>query len=123
MQLISTVDAEADNQWDVEAPQTTANLDAVPRVQRLCDKFGYPPTYLCTHEVVTSPRFQDTIAAYASDGKAEAGAHLHPWSAPPFDAAWDGVGAARRYPSKLPADLLSRKLETLTSVIAEQTGA
>ncbi len=62
MQLISTVDAEADNQWDVEAPQTTANLDAVPRVQRLCDKFGYPPTYLCTHEVVTSPRFRDTTA-------------------------------------------------------------
>ena len=102
MQLIITVDAEADNQWDVEAPQTTANLAAMPRFQRLCDRFGFPPTYLCTQEIVTSPNFRGTIAAYASDGRAEVGAHLHPWSTPPFDAAWDGIGAARPYPSELP---------------------
>ena len=80
MKLVITVDAEADNQWDVEAPQTTANLAAMPRFQRLCDRFGFPPTYLCTHEIVTSPNFRGTIAAYASDGRAEVGAHLHPWS-------------------------------------------
>ena len=123
MQLIVTVDAEADNQWDVGAPQTTANLAEVPRFQRLCDQFGFPPTYLCTHEIVTSSSFRGTIAAYASDGRAEVGAHLHPWSTPPFDAAWDGVDAARPYPSELPPDLVARKLDTLTSVIADRAGA
>ena len=122
MQLIITVDTEADNQWAVEAPQTTNNLDVMPRFQRLCDQFRFPPTYLCTHEVVTSPSFRGTIAAYASDGRAEVGAHLHPWSTPPFDAVWDGIGAARPYPSELPPDLVARKLDTLTSVITDRVG-
>ena len=123
MQLILTVDTEADNQWNVRAPLTTANLTRVPRLQRLCDEFGFAPTYLCTYEVATSDAFAETLTPHAADGRAEIGAHLHPWSTPPFDIDWDGVGTARPYPSELPVGLLARKLAMLTDTIARESGA
>ena len=99
MQLMLTVDTEADNQWNVTAPLTTANLERIPRFQQLCDEFGFPPTYLCTYEVTTSDAFRTTLALFRSGGRAEIGAHLHPWSTPPFDSGWDAIG--RRAPIRL----------------------
>ena len=58
----------------------------------------------------------------ADAGRAEVGAHLHPWSTPPFDAAWDGAGAALPYPHELPRTLLADKLETLTSAVRARSG-
>lgn len=122
MQLIVTIDTEADNQWDVTAPQTVTNLKAVSRLQRLCDAHGFPPTYLCTHEVLTSPAFVEAIGSAQAGGRAEVGAHLHPWSTPPFVREWDAPGIARPYPSELPRDLLAQKLEALTSAVESATG-
>lgn len=122
MQLIVTVDTEADNQWDVAAPQTLANLEAVPRFQHLCDAHDLPPTYLCTYEVVTSGAFAHTIGPAAEQGRAEVGAHLHPWSTPPFDTEWDAPGTARPYPSELPGDLLAGKLAALTAAVEAAAG-
>lgn len=119
MYLIITVDAEADNQWDRVAPQTVANLEAVPRFQRLCEEHGFPPTYLCTQEVATSPAFERTIGSAVAAGRAEVGAHLHPWTTPPFDPEWDVAGT---FPSELPAPLLREKLATLTATLAARTG-
>lgn len=122
MRFVLTVDTEADNQWDAAAPQTVENLSAVPRLQRLCDEHGFPPTWLCTYEVVTSPAFERTLGPAADAGRSEVGAHLHPWSTPPFDAGWDGGGAARPYPHELPRALLADKLEALTAAVTARTG-
>ena len=122
MRLIITVDAEADNQWDATAPPTVENLATLARFQRLCDEHGFPPTYLCTYEVVTSPAFERTIGLAVRAGRAEAGAHLHPWSTPPFDCDWDGNGIAHPYPLELPPSLLADKLAMLTTTIADRTG-
>ena len=92
-------------------------------ISGLCDRFGFPPTYLCTHEIVISQAFVSGLARYAAAGRAEIGAHLHPWSTPPFDATWDGTEAARPYPFELPADLLTRKIEMLTKTIGTAIGA
>lgn len=123
MQLIITVDAEADNQWDAAAPQTVDNLATLVRFQELCDEHGFPPTYLCTYEVVTSAAFERTMGPAVRDGRAEAGAHLHPWSTPPFDSYWDGNGTAHPYPLELPRSLLADKLSALTSAVAERIGS
>ena len=122
MKLILTVDTEADNQWESGAELTTANLDHVPRFQALCERFEFPPTYLCTHEVITSAAFDKTLRRPARAGRAEIGAHLHPWSTPPFDPAWDEAGRARTYPSELPANLLESKLRTLTTTLGNRIG-
>jgi len=47
-------------------------------------------------------------------GRCEVGAHLHPWSSPPYREE-DLVG---RHPSQLPDDLLERQLRELTEAIA-----
>ena len=123
MKFLLTVDTEADNQWDVDAPLTTANLACIPRFQTLCDEFGFCPTYLCTYEVVTSDAFDRILLPYLRERHAELGAHLHPWSTPPFDDEWDAGGLGHAYPSELPAELLAGKLESLTFTLAERTGA
>ena len=122
MRLVITVDTEADNQWDPAAALTVENLSAVPRLQSLCDEHGFPPTYLCTYEVLTSPVFERAIGTVADAGRAEVGAHLHPWSTPPFDGVLDGDGAARPYPCELPRALLADKLQTLTTVVGARSG-
>ena len=68
MKLILTVDTEADNQWNVGAELTTDNLSYVPRFQALCEHFEFPPTYLCTYEVVTSALFKGTPRGTMSTG-------------------------------------------------------
>ena len=122
MKLILTVDTEADSQWDTGAKLTTANLDYVPRFQELCEQFEFPPTYLCTHEVITSPVFDRTLAKPTRSGYAEVGTHLHPWSTPPFDSTWDDAERAHPYPSELPTELLQSKLQTLTETLGDRLG-
>jgi hypothetical protein len=122
MKLLLTIDTEADNQWRTDASLATTNLEHVPRFQALCERFDFPPTYLCTHEVAVSRAFKGTLARWARDGRAEVGAHLHPWSTPPVDDAWDLAGRARTYPSELPDDLLQAKLSTLTTAIGDRLG-
>ena len=53
MQFIITIDTEGDNQWDGGRPESVDNLRFVPRFQDLCDKYGFPPTYLCTYDVIS----------------------------------------------------------------------
>jgi len=77
MKLILTVDTEADNQWETGASLTTTNLEHVPRFQALCERFEFPPTYLCTYEVVTSTAFNETLRHPMRAGRAEIGAHLY----------------------------------------------
>jgi hypothetical protein len=52
MDVILTIDTEADGQWDRPTRVTTENLEHIPRFQALCARYRLKPTYLCTHEIV-----------------------------------------------------------------------
>ncbi len=123
MDFVITIDTEPDNQWTGASAVTTENLRAIPRFQALCDHYGFPPTYLCTFEVISSPAFDEILAPYRRQGTAEIGAHLHPWTTPPFDPQWDAPGRSSPYPSELPPALFVRKLRTLTEALAAKLGA
>jgi hypothetical protein len=121
MHVIVTVDTEADNQWDYNEVVTAENLDHIPRFQGLCERYGLRPTYLCTFEVVESPRFESVLRPYQERGAAEIGAHLHPWTNPPFGpAARAGIDkdAYPAYPSELTPEDFGAKLKALTDRIA-----
>ena len=122
MQFIITIDTEGDNQWDPALPPGTENIKFVPRFQELCDRYRFPPTYLCTYEVVDSTAFDDVLLPLPAAGRAEIGAHLHPWTNPPF-SEWDRSETTYAYPSELPAPVFSKKLEALTALLTKKLGA
>lgn len=115
------VDTEADDQWSVEGRRrlSVRNADCLPRLQALCDRHGVRPSYLVTHEMATKPGSAAVLRGLLAEGRCEVGAHLHPWSSPPYREE-DLV--AGRYPSQLPDDLLARQLGELTEAIATDVG-
>jgi hypothetical protein len=125
MDVIVTIDTEADNQWNYNEVVTTENLNYVPRFQRLCERYDLRPTYLCAFEVVESSHFESVLRPYQERGAAEIGAHLHPWTNPPFGPA-AGAGIDKdtypAYPSELTLEDFSAKLTVLTDRIAVRAG-
>jgi hypothetical protein len=122
MKFIVTVDTEADNQWKpVAGHLPVENLRALPRFQALCASHGFPPTYLCTYEVASAASFTASLRAWDESGEAEVGAHLHPWSTPP-SSQWDLTVRGSAYPSELPAEVFTEKLDALTRRVAEALG-
>jgi len=122
MLFVITLDTEADDQWARPVPRTTRNIAFIPRFQELCRRYAFPPTYLCTYEVCAAPEFDQVLRPLHERGDAEIGAHLHPWSTPPFDERWDDTTEGCAYPSELPPGLVARKLEQLTTLIAAKNG-
>ena len=116
------VDTEADDQWsrDGRDRQEVKNAERLPALQALCDEYGVRPTYLVTHEMATRPESAPFLQGLARSGRCEIGAHLHPWSSPPFRPE---DKAAHTYPHNLPPQLLERQLTELTDTIQQAVGA
>jgi peptidoglycan/xylan/chitin deacetylase (PgdA/CDA1 family) len=124
MDVILTIDTEADNQWDrSKTDLSTDNLEFIPRFQELCRRYNLKPTYLCTWEIVGDPRF-DSLRRYQEAGLAEIGSHLHPWTTPPMEHSQNGLDldAFGTYPSELDPAILVEKLRRLTERIHSRTG-
>jgi len=116
------VDTEADDQWSRAGRdrQQVRNAERLPALQALCDEYGVRPTYLVTHEMATRPESVPILQGLARSGRCEIGAHLHPWSSPPFRPE---DKAAHTYPHNLPLPLLERQLIGLTDTIQQAIGA
>jgi hypothetical protein len=114
------VDTEADDQWSLEGRKrlSVENARALPRLQALCDRYGVRPSYLVTHEMATREPSRGILRDLAATTRCEIGAHLHPWSSPPFREE----DLAGRYPSELEDELLERQLQELTSTIEDSVG-
>ena len=115
------VDTEADDQWSAEGRRRldVRNAERLPALQALCDGFGVRPSYLVTHEMAAKKESADVLRGLFRAGRCEIGAHLHPWTSPPFRPE---DAAAHTYPHNLPADLLDRQLRELTALIEQELG-
>jgi hypothetical protein len=118
--MLVGVDTEADDQWSLEGRRhrTVRNADRLPGLQALFDELNVRPTYLVTHEMASHPESGPILKELAQSGRCEIGAHLHPWSSPPFREE----DLAGTYPSQLPDALLERQLTELTETIAAHQG-
>ncbi len=124
VKVIVTIDTEADDQWSGVGKVETRNLEYLPRFQRLCEAFGMKPSYLCTYEIAAAAGFTE-LAAFQKAGTAEVGAHLHPWTTPPFTdptAAIIDRSEYPAYPSELPLARFRAKLVALTELLRRRTG-
>jgi hypothetical protein len=124
VKLAVTIDTEADAQWEPGVPITTRNVGFWEPFQELCERHGVVPTYLVASEIAEDDRARDLLSAWAARDAAEVGAHLHPWTTPPYV---DRPGLTyndpmHAFPSQLPDDLLLQKTMTLTEQIEQAFG-
>ncbi len=121
--LLVTIDTEEEGLWKGsyrKSGNTVANLRGIPWFQSLCDSLQVFPTYLVDSPVVADPFGSDLLSAYQREGRAEVGAHLHPWCTGPFE---EEVCPRNSWLQNLPEELQRRKLETLTDEITRVFGS
>ena len=120
--LLVGIDTEADDQWSEKGRRDlrVENASRLPALQSLFDELGVRPTYLVTHEMATRPESATVLRELARSGRCEIGAHLHPWTSPPFRPE-DTAG--HTYPMNLPDALLERQLRELTETLERTFGA
>ena len=121
MKFIITVDTEADNQWHSDGKLTLENIKAIPKFQALCERCNYAPTYFVTYEVADSDEAMSILLPLERSGRAEIGAHLHPWTTPPYvDEAQEK--RLMHFPSELSDTSLRAKFTTLHERLAARLG-
>jgi len=120
--LLVTIDTEEEGLWSGTYRSTgnsVENLKGIPWFQELCESLEVFPTYLVDSPVVADPWGSALLKSYQDAGRAEVGAHLHPWCTTPH-----GEELTRRnsWMVNLPEELQRGKLETLTREITAAMG-
>lgn len=84
--FLISVDTEGDGLWWWHPGDkiATENARFLPRFQRLCDRFGFKPTYLTNWEMANDAAYVEFAKQVVADGRAEIGMHLHAWNTPPL---------------------------------------
>ena len=121
--LLVVIDTEEEFDWS--APFARENnsveaMDDIGKAQAVFDEFGLRPTYVIDYPVASQERGYAALRDFASSGRAQIGAHLHPWVSPPHD---ESVNATNSYPGNLPAQLEQAKLRELLDTIEANFGA
>ena len=117
--LVVSLDTEEDNWHRSRDGVTAENIRELPRQARFFERLGVRPTYFTTYQVTIDPCGADVMREVGDRGRAEIGAHLHPWNTPPLDEA---LSPHNSMVKNLPARLQRAKLERLTAALAEAFG-
>jgi hypothetical protein len=122
LQLAVVVDTEEEFDWTKpfdRASRATTSIRAQANAHALYDQLGIVPTYVVDYPVATDPAAVDFLGDLQRAGRAEIGAHLHPWVTPPYEEA---VTARNSYHGNLPPVLERAKLGALTKAIRTSFG-
>ena len=120
--LIVVVDTEEEFDWErpfSRSATATRSIPAQARAHEIYDRLGVVPTYVVDYPVATDPAAAAFLRGLKASGRAEIGAHLHPWVTPP---QVEEVNARNSYHCNLPPELERAKLAALTSAVAESFG-
>jgi teichuronic acid biosynthesis glycosyltransferase TuaC len=120
--LLVVIDTESEFDWSkgVGADQgAVRSIERLPQVQRMFERHGIRPCYVLDYPVATSPVSAAIMRDIASRG-AEIGAHLQPWTTPPFI---EPIDDAHAFPGNLPFWLQRQKLSILSDAIENNIGA
>ncbi|WP_313809116.1 polysaccharide deacetylase family protein [Sphingobium sp.] len=117
------VDTEEEFDWTAPFRRTGHGVTALAGMARGQAYFaaaGVKPVYVTDYPVVDSDAAADMIGGWLAEGRADIGAHLHPWVNPPHV---EEVTAANSYVGFLPETVERAKLEALCERIAARFGA
>ena len=123
MNLVLSIDVEEEGLFRGRHPRHpagVANVAELRRLEPLADEFGLVPTLLVAHAVATDPGCRAILRDWRDRRGAEIGAHLHPWSTPPFDGPGEDGPTD---PDAVPEPLLRAKLEALLDAVGGLAGA
>ncbi len=82
--LIATIVVVPDRpRGEVQARTTFRNLESLPRIQELCERFCVKPTYLLTYPVLLQGRSEWLQRTYEA-GRCDLGVSFASWLTPPF---------------------------------------
>lgn len=116
-ELLVVVDTEEEFDWKAPFSRESVSTRSIPALARAHDiynRFGLVPTYVIDFPVATDPNAVHFLRALKEAGKAEIGAHLHPWVNPPHE---EEVTTFNSYHCNLPPALERAKLRALTEAI------
>lgn len=116
--LLAVVHTEAEFDWCApfsRAAATTTHVHHLDRAQELFEAHGIRPLYAMDQRIATDAQAVALLRSFVVRGTAAIGAHLHPWSSPPFA---ETRGPSTSYPGNLPLALERAKIESLTRAIA-----
>lgn len=126
--FIITIDTEGDNLWTPVMRSygareiTTDNAFYVERFQKLCEKYGFVPTYLVNHEMANAEPFVVQASEWVKDKKCEIGMHMHAWNTPPIHELKYRRESNNPYAGDYPHKVMWEKLYYLTNEIEEKFG-
>lgn len=120
--LVVVVDTEEEFDWNAPFTRSSTGVGAMGelhRAQDLFDELGIRPIYVADYPVVTQQGGVLPLREILTEGRAEVGAHLHPWVSPPFE---EEVSRPNSFAGNLPRSLETRKLESLMDRIQAAFG-
>ena len=119
MYLIISIDVEEDMpNWRIEETLTLRNLEGLPRLQGIFEKYGVRPTYLLNYAYASNA---GAVKYFKSiQDKCEIGAHMHPWNTPPLS---ENEAKINEFPSNLPRERQFEKIKTVTDELAGAFGS
>lgn len=121
-ELLIVVDTEEEFDWSKpfsRASTSTRSIPAQARAQALYERLGIVPTYVVDYPVATDTAAVRFLRELREEGKAEIGAHLHPWVTPPHE---EPVNERNSYQCNLPPELERAKIARLTEAISKAFG-
>lgn len=113
--LIVSIDVEEDMpHWGIEETTTIRNLEGIPQLQELFDKYNIRPTYLLNYPYVSNGEAVKYFNSIID--KCEIGAHMHPWNTPPLT---EEESKKNDYPSNLSYERQYDKIKTVTDALMD----
>lgn len=122
MKLVFTIDVEEEGLFRGRHPRQpagVANVAELRRLEPLIGELKLVPTLLVAHAAARDPESRALLGPWRARHGAELGAHLHPWSTPPF-AKGNETGSVN--PDLLPDALLEAKIHTLIEAVGAIAG-
>ena len=120
--LYVVVDTEAEFDWQgpMDRSETQVSSAAAQELaQSIFDAHGIRPVYVVDHAIASQPEGYEPLRAILHRRGCVIGAHLHPWTTPPFE---EEVSERNSFAGNLPPDLEDRKLRTLVATIERSFG-
>lgn len=120
--LYVVVDTEEEFDWSEPFSRRevrVSNIAVQERAQSVLERYGVRPVYVIDYPVATQPEGYEPLRAIHARGACEIGAHLHPWTNPPFVEA---VSDRNSFPGNLEPQVEEAKLARLMDAIHQSFG-